>query len=370
MNLLHASSAYIWTQCPGSTRLERYESPPHPVALEGRLIHLLTELIGTGKVSMDTSCDGIRQNPEVMLRNKTGLVVTRDFVDTAKEAAAFCIAKGPGYWETAFPEDCLPPEVGGTADFFTFDEKTQTLHVVDLKFGYAPVEPYENPQLLLYSMGALRMLRVLPERVALHVVQPRDYVNGPYKTWEISHLQWDRYSNQLMGQAERAVQGSSTVTGPHCKYCNSRMYCEGFLKAVHTAVETVVFSPETRKLTAVHLGAEYALLKRAEALVTSARKAFEEKIVDELENGRPVSGWVLSTRSGRRYWSAPVEDIKAVAQITGLKLIEEKPISITEALRNKEILPLIENLISISDGTKILAPFDGRNIPFKELTDD
>jgi hypothetical protein len=110
------------------------------------------------------------------------------------------------------------------------------------------------------------------------------------------------------------------------------------------------------------LGEELSYLARAEALIKSARAGIEDRIAAEIEHGRPVKGWRMGATAGRRYWSSSVEDIEAVAGMSGLQLTEKKPISITAAWKNTAARPLLESLISKSEGSKKLVQFDGTKI--------
>ena len=46
----------------------------------------------------------------------------------------------------------------GTADCVILDRKAGELMVIDLKTGYRPVSPVDNTQLMLYGLGALKLL--------------------------------------------------------------------------------------------------------------------------------------------------------------------------------------------------------------------
>ena len=48
------------------------------------------------------------------------------------------------------------PDIGGTIDFWSYNEAEKTLTIVDLKTGPVPVEPMENYQLLFYMFLLLQ----------------------------------------------------------------------------------------------------------------------------------------------------------------------------------------------------------------------
>lgn len=369
--ILRASNAPIWANCHGSTALSVVEKGPTPESLEGDLCHLLAMLFAT-HIRSSLSVDEINAHPELISRNNTGLVVTEEYKDLALEASAFCLSKTDtgSMWETPMRGGSLPEGVEGTCDFMGYEKKTKTLHVVDLKFGFSSVQAVGNAQPLCYSQGARDILGGKIGTVALHIYQPRDYVNGAVKTWEMPLGTWLAHLDQLHKDAALARnQVEPTRTGPWCKHCKSRTNCGAWLDVASHALETIMIDPEDSPIAEGHLGAEYAYIKRAESIIVSARKAYEDLIMSRIESGNPVPGWMIGSTKGKRKWSASTEEIKATAQMFGLDLLREKPISIGDAWKNKAIRPMLETLVSKSEGSKKLVPFDAAKIKEK-LTHD
>lgn len=364
--MLRASEAERWVNCPGSTVLARIAKPESQESREGDLCHLLTMLMGRGDIRPGDSIEEINTNPVLTGMNKTGLLVTEDYKDLAMTASAYCNSLR-GAWvvyEQYVSGGDLPENVEGTLDFATYDEEAKALHIVDLKFGFSVVEAVRNWQLVTYATGIIGAVPSLKgaNTVHLHICQPRDYISGAFKVWVVPMEAWASWVTALNAAAEQAKTGSPAQTGPHCKYCPSRVFCKPFLESASTALETVQVSPENTTMTPYSLGAELSYLYRAEALVVSARKAFEDLAIAEIEAGRPIQGWQIGRTGGKRYWSAEHDQIKAVAAMTGVSLFEEKPISITAALKNRAARPALETLISKSEGSKKLVPFDGTKV--------
>ena len=66
------------------------------------------------------------------------------------------------------------PDGFGTADCVMIGEKT--LHIIDLKYGKGvPVSAEDNPQLMIYALGALEAYKMLfaIDTVKISIVQPR-----------------------------------------------------------------------------------------------------------------------------------------------------------------------------------------------------
>jgi len=353
--VLRASGAPVWANCPGSTALSKFEKGDTPESLEGDLAHMLAAEIGKGRIRVNDSLEAV--NMSLSPLNKTGLLVTEDIFDMAKTAAAYCGAKAAGgIWETWVNGASLPEGVQGTADYLGYDPKTETLHVIDEKYGFVSVEAVGNWQLVCYAVGALDFPQFSQAKhVHLHIVQPRDYVGEAFKVWELTRSEISELTAELHRRTASARSGTPSNTGSQCKHCESRVFCGAFRKSKAAVLETITPNPEDVPLDA--LGAEYEYIKRAEALVVSARKAFGDLILSKIEGGEPVQGWQIGRTGGRRYWSADIDEIKAVAGMTGLDLIQEKPISITSAWKNTAARPLIESLVKKSEGSKKLVPF-------------
>ncbi len=345
---LRASWAPIWAECPGATQLTRVPETETEESREGDLCHLLAYLMINARLDF------------VDDHNETGLIVTDEYMALAEGAFEYCRTLQNDiinyHSEHHVMGGLLPESVEGTLDFACLDEH-QTLHVVDFKFGFSSVSAVGNWQLLIYVLGVLVHY---PEfkQVVVHIYQPRDYVGGCVKTWALSREELEAHRVELIKRAKEAREGGSLRTGPHCRFCDSRVYCEAFQLAASAVLEVVRFNAVDHAINPGLLGAEYAYLKRAEAIVVSARKAFEERILSEIEAGHPVAGWQIGRTSSKRYWSGSTEDVEAVGRLCGIKLTEPKPISITAAWKQKEARPLLETLISKGVGSQKLEPFN------------
>lgn len=342
---LRASSAPIWSNCPASTSLPSVPKESTPASLEGDLCHLIASNILQKKTTPG---------------ELEGVVTTEELFGLGSGAAEYCVplTEITILSEIKVEGGSLPPGVEGTCDFIGF--KKDTLNIVDFKFGFGSVKAKENKQLLVYSIGAMDTLKdgYDIKKIKFHIYQPRDFTGGAVKTWEISVATWREEVTKLRTSAQAALSGNGVaVTGEHCRYCASRTNCPAFLGDASHILESIQTDPEAVGVKS--LGAELAYLRRAEAIIKSARIAFEDKIMSEIKEGRPVLGWQIGSTAGRRKWTASVDEIKAVAAMTGLDLIEEKPVSISAAWRNAASRPLLESLITKGEGSPKLVPFQG-----------
>jgi hypothetical protein len=117
------------------------------------------------------------------------------------------------------------PEGYGTGDLVVVGNGT--LHVVDLKYGRGViVSAEENPQMMLYALGALSLFDMLYdiEKVSMAIVQPR--VDN-FSTWEITVeelLKWAE--EELKPKALLASTGGGEFcAGDHCRFCRAKNQC-------------------------------------------------------------------------------------------------------------------------------------------------
>ena len=111
-----------------------------------------------------------------------------------------------------------------------------TLTVVDFKYGKGvAVDAQQNPQMLLYALGAMELFDVIYdiERVRMVIFQPR---LESVSIWEISIRELDTWvQEELVPKAKLAARGEgSFIPGDWCRFCKARNGCraraERFLK--------------------------------------------------------------------------------------------------------------------------------------------
>ena len=139
-----ASASHRWLNCPLSiTKGSKIPEPPSSIyALEGTAAHSLAEY-----------CIRKKKNPKKFLGKKIKKVkVTQDMIDAVGVYVKYCLKKlkavKSSYGiEHQFFIDKTDKKVGGTIDFYFFDEST--LEIVDYKHGAGiPVKAKSNKQLI------------------------------------------------------------------------------------------------------------------------------------------------------------------------------------------------------------------------------
>ena len=237
------------------------------------------------------------------------------------------------------------------------------IHVIDLKYGRGvEVSPVENPQFMLYALGALRAYRdVLEEtrRVKMTVFQPR--INN-VDTWEITVEDLEAWRDKVARPAARkALTGENTEFAPSesaCKFCPAAGICKPRAESI-TAVafdtDPNIISLEDRAGYLARLGEIKSWVKHMEE--TSLELAYER--------GETIPGWKV-VRSGSRRVIADVDAASERLQAAGYdesQFTTRKMAGVTDLDRlvGKKNLPeVLGDALQLTDGRPSLVPESDR----------
>lgn len=313
--LLSASSAERWLHCPPSARLgeevkiDEAESPSI-YAREGTVAHALAEAL-----LLDDK-EAVAALKEDDLYYPAMLEEVGEYVDFCKEEFLALKQKDKNALceiEKRLDFSTYVPKGFGTGDCILIGDKE--IHVIDLKFGKGvEVYPRENPQLMLYGLGALYAYGFLweLETVKLTIAQVR---LGNVSTWEIPTKDLIRWGNtEVKPIAEKAYNGEGEVSpGDWCRWCPYRVLCkeraEQFLSVFEKHTE-----PEA--LTAKEIGEILDIGKNISAWLSDL-EAFALK---EITGGAEIPGYkVVEGRSTRK-----ITDEEAFAKVLLGELPEDK----------------------------------------------
>lgn len=117
------------------------------------------------------------------------------------------------------------PDGFGTGDCIIAADKL--LHIIDFKYGQGVlVNAEENPQMMLYALGALRLFDSLYdiETVSMSIFQPR---RENVSTWSISVKALNEWAeNTLIPKALLAFSGEGEYhPGAWCQFCKAAVKC-------------------------------------------------------------------------------------------------------------------------------------------------
>lgn len=240
--LLSASGAHRWLHCTPSARLE--ETIPESTsayAEEGRLAHDIAELklrkaftepMGPRKFS-----NHLKKFQENSLYDAEMLTHTDSYLDYVSGIVHGFAATPYVAIEKRLDYSAYAPEGFGTGDCIIIGGNA--VHVIDFKYGKGvPVSAEENPQMMLYALGALSEYSILYaiDTVKIAIVQPRLDSISEYEVTVNDLLNWA--THVVMGAAEKAFRGEGDFApGDHCRFCRAKALCRA-RSDFHVALET------------------------------------------------------------------------------------------------------------------------------------
>jgi hypothetical protein len=180
------------------------------------------------------------------------------------------------------------PETGefGTTD--TVLVTPSTLHIIDYKNGYVPVDVKMNPQLMLYLLGAIAKWGER-KHYKLTIIQPNYvHVDGMIRHFEPSadDIEWFRK------EVAYAMLSEDLVAGKHCKtsYCPHRGTCEVFNAWIPENLQLAWFPGEVNSMSDEQLS---EALEQAEVLQGHRDQLRGEAMRRILHQDRNIEGYKI-----------------------------------------------------------------------------
>lgn len=370
---LGASTASRWMTCPGSVRLsEGIPNTSSEFAREGTTAHALAELAFRRHTDphsfVGTTVEGIEVTEE--MADYVGVYV--DYVDAEwakceeEDSLAVC--------EQKFNLAALnpPSPMFGTADYVIYDAGTNTLHVIDLKYGQGVVvEAVGNKQLRYYALGAFlspSFAGLDIDSVQMTIVQPRVlHPDGFIRTDFITPNELVGFAGDLLDAAKRTTDPDAPlVTGPHCRFCPAAAICPARLSEAQAVAQMdfadlpVSRPPEPESLPPEVFADVLAHLHILEDWASAMRSHAKAK----LERGEEVPGFKLVQKRATRKWTSPehVTQYMAAAGFERDEYLDEKPKSPAqlEKLFAKKKMPEELEVVKISSGVTMVPNSDPR----------
>ena len=371
--VLSASSSHRWLNCSPSARLEQeFEDRETEAAAEGTAAHALCEHKLRRALKMQSRKPISKYDCEEMDTHTDNYV--QFVLETIAQAKGHC-ADPIINIEQRLDFSCYVPHGFGTGDCIIIADKT--LHIIDFKYGQGVlVEAEQNPQMMLYALGALRIYDTLYdiEDVAMTIYQPR---RENISTWTITVsdlLSWAE--NELVPKARLAFDGKGEyMPGPWCTFCKAAVKCRAraeeklALARYEFAQPPLLTDAEIEEI----LGKLDDLTRWADEIKSYAQDA-------ALNHGKQWHGYkVVEGRSVRKY--SDEEAVIEAANAAGYHDIFRKtllPITEMEKLMGKqEFAEVLSGLIIKPAGKPTLVPITDKrpattnvNIDFNEIQED
>lgn len=360
--LLSASSSHKWLHCPPSARLEdQFPESTSTYAEEGRLAHAIAELklrkhfTPMGARAFTNALKKLQADPlyqpEMLGHTDTYLEYIQKVCHSYSSAPHVAIEKKLDY------SSCVP-EGFGTGDCIIIGGSK--LHVVDFKYGSGvPVGAVENPQMMLYALGALNAyaLLYLIEQVQLTIVQPRlDSVSE----YELSADALRAWSRSIQPIAQQAFDGAGEFcAGEWCRFCRAKSQCRARAEQ-YTSVVSALEAFSSAKPPLISNEEMGEILLRAQPIAAWVAD-LQECALSEILRGEPVPGWkAVEGRSNRKFsdTDAAFGQVKKAGYDEAV-LYTREPITLTaveKLLGKKQFVDLLSSYIIKPPGKPTLAP--------------
>jgi len=192
---------------------------------------------------------------------------------------------------------------GGTPDFIFYDSVSCMLVIPDLKYGFIPVSPIKNWQLLSYAWLFHKTFPELPiKSVKMEIYQPRAITKeGIHKIWQVSFSEIaERYFPKIE-ESLRSCQSVYSITraGDHCHYCPAMLQCDTNLQ---TCLKIVNLGnvQHGQEPTEEQLSSQLKLFRFATNILKKRLQIIESVVEHRLSSEKSVPGYCLEFSNGNR----------------------------------------------------------------------
>lgn len=368
---LSPSGAHRWMACPGSVNLEApFPDTSSVYAAEGTVAHdVAAQCLIDSRDPASFIGDVMEVDGFTFTVDKAMADYVADYVKLVRD-----LAEGKTlYAESKVPIGHLTGEEGatGTSDAVIIDVAERNLSIVDLKYGMGvTVEANDNPQLMMYALGALEMYNILCDfdTVSMYIHMPRlNYVAECHiSTEELLKF------GATVWQAASRTRSEVTYTTPgekQCRFCKAKATCP----ALRTAMAEIVdgtsaatideFADLVPEVPNMETGDNYLSIAMSKVgLVEDWCKGVRAEVERRLLAGQKVDGFKLvEGRRGNRKWSdeAKVEALLKSFRMRQDEMYDMSLISPTKAEKlfksNPKRWEKVEALSSRSDGKPSVA---------------
>lgn len=319
--ILSPSAAHRWLHCTPAPRVEaEFPETTSEYAEEGRLAHSVCELAAKKKFTVmnnrtyNSRLKKLKADPKW---NDEMLSTAANYVEHLTEHAMRFEHAPYVALEVQVDITDYAPEAFGTCDCVMIggDE----LIITDYKHGKGvPVSAQDNPQMLLYALGALKLYRPIYgdmiRRVSTYIDQPR---LGSYDGASMTVEELLAWGESIKPKAAAAFMGTGEFApGEWCRFCRAKAKCraranqntalEDFKDCIplgrsipmQAEYDATGFKP-SNCLTDEEIG---TLLVRAEGLVAWYNDLKEYALAACL-NGKTIPGWKAVEGRSTRAWT-------------------------------------------------------------------
>lgn len=350
--LLSASSSHRWLHCPPSARLcEGYDDKGSNFAAEGSDAHSLCEFklkTALGMEAQDPTEDLSWYDAEMEECASSYATFVTELVEEARKACPDPVV----LIEQRLDYSRYVAEGFGTGDCVIIADGT--LHIVDFKYGRGVlVEAEDNPQMMLYALGALELFDCLYDidTVSMTIFQPR---RGNVSTHTIPKADLYEWADTVLAPtAELAWSGEGEYRcGEWCQFCKAKADCR---ERANANMELAKF--EFRQPPLLTDEEVEEILGRIDGLIAWASDILDYALQAAI-SGKHWSGYKLvEGRANRKYTDERA--VVAAVRAAGYDPYEHKVLGVTAMttlLGKKQFNDILGGLVIKPQGKPTLVP--------------
>lgn len=234
-------------------------------------------------------------------------------------------------------------DVKGHVDYHWIDRATNTLYVMDYKYGHRLVEVENNWQLMTYAIGLLFMYSTVNfDKIVLMIVQPRaHHMDGPVRTTNTTVAELEQKYNLIRTQAEKYLAGPTLVTSSSCRYCPAaKEACPAFNTAFHNAIDDVKSFTIPDSIGNESLAQMLKTYERIEDIFKIKSDALKDLAKERLLSNEIIPGYAAVKQYGHRKWVKDLkpETFKAMTGFDMTKTVNKSPADMEKEKIDESIL--------------------------------
>lgn len=417
-----ASGAEGWMNCPGKIAMEQGKADSYsPYADEGSAAHFLAaeclekqvdaeEFYGKTIVcythegrayqvfAEDDMPSEAKESSRWEVTRDMAMYVQRyaDQVNAAAKDSTLLVEQ-----RVRFGESIGVPGAFGTGDAIIITNDGKMLKVRDLKYGFKPVSPVENMQMMLYALGALYEFDYQIdmdelEHIDLQILQPRTSTQDePWITTPARLFEFAEEAKAAIALSEAALSNLSEMeftqwaetylrtSEKGCTWCKAKTSCPALhnecLSDMGVAPATIEGLPDLDATmdAALHRITEvdfetlvklYGVTKKIKMWV----EGVEDRMMHDMLQGHKTPHFkIVKGRQGNRAWASEVQAEEAMKKLR-LKVDEmydKKIISVPSAekllrAQSPKKWKQLEVLITRPEGKLVVAPMKDKRESF------
>ena len=312
--LLSPSSASRWLNCPLAPRLEaELPNKSSVYAEEGTLAHNVCELIAKKYFTPMKKTEftkAMKKLKSDSLWNDEMIQTAETYVEHLKTRAMTFKTAPYIAFEVKVDLSDYVPESFGRCDCLMFGENT--LIITDYKHGKGvPVSAEQNPQMMLYALGALKLYQPLfgdtIKNIEIYIDQPR---LSSYESWKCTTEELIAWGESIKPKAQKAFMGIGEYhAGSWCRFCRANGICKAQANQQISAVEDFAgLSGDNSLLTPEQMS---EALKKGEMLVVWY-DALKQQALDTLLGGTEIPGYKVVEGRSTRTWKDQDKALEAL----------------------------------------------------------